>query len=291
MTGALYADSQATVKNIIFTIARLQKMDPTLDLYILHEGTDRVEHVFGDCQTLDHGRNFDAQQLPEKLSIATLINSVMEHNPDLDKGHRRLSLKNAMGIDHVNPKSWEGKVCVGDVNLKEHWNNGRKKAEIILWNFYRHKFNFEQEFSRPQYDLLRPRGSYVGVQATPDDVRSEQECTTPLPRAKTVSESPSVQTENAGHLENPMTQSSQGTKSSVIHPDRSGYNDHEHDFDDPLGMDIEDFLPDTPEDIDKDAEPKTFSKWLDLDGKQVLKTSVVATLSTAFSKKLAVQTL
>jgi hypothetical protein len=53
-------------------------------------------------------------------------------------------------------------------------------------------------------------------------------------------------------------------------------------------MDIEIFLPDTPEDIDKDVEPEMFSKWLDLDGKQVLKTSVVATLSTAFSKKLSV---
>jgi len=78
LTGALYADSQATVKNI----------DPMLDFYILHEGTDWLQRVFGDCRTLDHSRNFDAQQLPEKLSIATLINSVIEHNPDLDKGHR-----------------------------------------------------------------------------------------------------------------------------------------------------------------------------------------------------------
>jgi len=30
LTGPLYADSQATVKNIIFTIARMQVMDPNL---------------------------------------------------------------------------------------------------------------------------------------------------------------------------------------------------------------------------------------------------------------------
>jgi hypothetical protein len=53
-------------------------------------------------------------------------------------------------------------------------------------------------------------------------------------------------------------------------------------------MDIENFLPDSPDDTDNDAEPETFSKWLELDGKQVLKTSVVATLSTAFSKRLSV---
>jgi len=75
MTGALYADSQTTVKNIIFTIAHLQNIDPTSKFYILHEGTDWLECVFGDCQTLDHSRNFDAQQLPEKLSIATTTQS------------------------------------------------------------------------------------------------------------------------------------------------------------------------------------------------------------------------
>ena len=146
MTGALYADSQATVKNIIFTIARLQEIDSDLEFYILHEGTDRLERVFGDTQTLDHARNFDAQQLPEKLSIATLINSAMERNPDLDKGHRCLSLHNTMGIDHVNPKSWEGKVRVGDVNLKEQWDKGRKAAERRLQDFYGHPFNFETKF-------------------------------------------------------------------------------------------------------------------------------------------------
>ena len=48
MTGALYADSQATVKNIIFTIAQLQEIDSDLEFYILHEGTDQLEHVFED---------------------------------------------------------------------------------------------------------------------------------------------------------------------------------------------------------------------------------------------------
>jgi hypothetical protein len=68
----------------------------------------------------------------------------------------------------------------------------------------------------------------------------------------------------------------------------SDCDDPNHGFDDQLDMDIEDFLPDTPEGIDKDVEPEMFSKWLDLNGKQVLKTSLVATLSTAFSKKVSV---
>ena len=172
----------------------------------------------------------------------------MECNPDLDKGYHRLSLKNAMGIDHVNPKSWEGKVCVGDVNLKEQWDKGRKKAEKILQDFYKHEFNFEQEFSNSQYDLLRPRGSHVGVQAMPDDAHSEQEHTTSLQRVETVSEPPLVLTESAEHTENSVIQSVEHSKDTEEQTelDKSGYNDCDDDLDDPLGIDIEDFLPDTP---------------------------------------------
>jgi len=109
------------------------------------------------------------------------------------------------------------------------------------------------------------------------------ERTTPLLRPETVLEYPAAQTGNAASV-----QSVEHTKSTEeqTNLERSGYHDHNYEFDEPLGMDIENFLPDTPEDIDNDAEPETFSKWLDLDGKQVLKASVVATLSTAFSKKI-----
>jgi hypothetical protein len=142
----------------------------------------------------------------------------MEHNLDLDKGHCWLSLKDAMGIDHVNPKSWQGKVCVGDVNLNEQWDKGRKKAEKILRNLYNHEFSFQREFSNPQHDILRPRGSYVGVQVTPNDAQSEQEHITPLQRCETVLESLSVQAENAEHTGSSRTQSAECTKGTEEQP-------------------------------------------------------------------------
>lgn len=54
VTSALYADSQAIVKNIIITIARMQTLDSTLDYHILFEGTDRLEGVFSHVRTQDH---------------------------------------------------------------------------------------------------------------------------------------------------------------------------------------------------------------------------------------------
>jgi hypothetical protein len=66
LTGPLYAGSQATVKNITFTIARMQIMDPNMSFYILLEGTDHLEGLFGDCRTQDHAQNFDIEQLAGK---------------------------------------------------------------------------------------------------------------------------------------------------------------------------------------------------------------------------------
>jgi hypothetical protein len=109
-------------------------------------------------------------------------------------------------------KSWEGKVCVGDVNLKDQWNKGQKEAEKILRKFYEHEFDFKKQFSSTQYDILMPRGNYVSVQATSDDARSEEERTTPLPRPKAISESASLQTDSVEHI---------ADTEEEINPDRS----------------------------------------------------------------------
>lgn len=169
LTGALYTDTQSVIKNIIFTIARMQVIDPELKLFILHEGTDRLEGLFSDCRTQDHAQNFDIEQLAGKLSVATLIN--VEWNPDLNQGHRCLDLRGAMGIDHVNPKSWIGNTFVGNVDLEISWKRGQKKAEDHMHEFFNDSISFDHLFSKPDCDLLRPlSGKYVGVSPTPEDV-------------------------------------------------------------------------------------------------------------------------
>jgi len=56
-------------------------------------------------------------------------------------------------------------------------------------------------------------------------------------------------------------------------------------------MDFDDFLPDTIEGIEESVEPEVFSKTLIVDGKEFLKSSVVASLSSNHSKKVTIQTL
>ncbi|KAJ7746768.1 hypothetical protein DFH07DRAFT_1038050, partial [Mycena maculata] len=132
LTSPLYADSQAVIKNTIITIARMQLLNPDLHFYIILEGTDHIEVLFCDTRTLDHARNFDIEQLSGKLSLGTLINATFQRNPDLDRGHRRLKLNGALGIDHVNPASWTGDARVGNVKIQQEYDGGRDDANDLL---------------------------------------------------------------------------------------------------------------------------------------------------------------
>ena len=173
VTSALYADSQAIVKNIIITVARMQTLDPTLDYHILFEGTDQLEGVFSHVRTQDHARNFDILQLAHKLSIGAEINAIFERCPDLDRGHIRRNLINARGVDHINPKSWIGDVCVGKVNIYNEYMAGRAAANKLLVEQFGHTSNasvdFDILFSNPKIDHLRPFGRYIGSNLDMDE--------------------------------------------------------------------------------------------------------------------------
>jgi hypothetical protein len=192
----------------------------------------------------------------------------MQRNPDLDTGHRHLSLKGTTGIDYVNPKSWQGKVKVGDVDLKVVWKKGQKEAERLFESFYGSKLNFDKWFSKEGHDLLRPNGDYVGVNYSSNDAQSEEENHEPLhPEFTTYTNEPSAQNGEKVDAE----------------ADGDTY-DHE------LGMGLEDLLPDTPEGIDADADPEAFSRKISYEGKEILKNSLVATLNNKSSKKVPWQT-
>ena len=157
LTSALFADSQAIVKSILFNTARLQLVDPNMDYYILFEGTDHLENVFSQARTQDHIHNFDILQLAHKLSIGVEIESIFQRYPDLYRGHLRRNLRKAQGVDHINPKSWVGNVCVGDVDIKREYFAGREKANQILVEHFGEggNVNFDELFkSDPLIDHL-----------------------------------------------------------------------------------------------------------------------------------------
>ncbi|KAJ7794193.1 hypothetical protein B0H14DRAFT_2392706, partial [Mycena olivaceomarginata] len=278
-TGPLYSDSQATIKNIVFTIAKLQILDGKLKFYILLEGTDRLEGVFSDCRTQDHARNFDIEKLVQKLAVGVLINATFQRNPDLDQGHRRLKLSGALGIDHLNPKSWVGDACVGNVDLPKAWAEGAVNANNLLVEHFgpSRRVDFVGKFSQPDCDLLRPLGKvYVGLDPKHEDKRSEEE-----------NEDESLP---AVHVN--LTDIQNSPRPAVLCPEevqavQENVADQGHD-DMPLGMDLDHFFPD---DSDGNEVPAAFSKFVEAEGKKYLKSSLVATLSSNRSKKATMRTL
>jgi hypothetical protein len=175
LTGALYADSHAVVKNIMFTVARLQGIDPTLVYLILHEGTDRLEGLFSHVRTQDHSRNFDQLQLLQKLSIAAELVAAFSRQSDLDRGHRRRDVIDVEGVDHINPKSVrQDNKDVGDVDLPLQWALGEREANRLLHKYLEISYDFGADFSHQNCDMIRPCGdSYIGSRWSTDDERSE----------------------------------------------------------------------------------------------------------------------
>ncbi|KAF6753827.1 hypothetical protein DFP72DRAFT_1069030 [Ephemerocybe angulata] len=300
LTGPLYADCQMVIKNIIFTVARLQEIDPDAEFHIILEGTDRLEGLFGDVRTQDHARNFDIKQAAEKLSTATLLNAAFQRNRDLDRGHRRLSLTGCIGIDHINPESWIGSVRVGDVDLKECWEFGRDSATAVLRKYFPGMDipDFKSHFQQPGIDILRPSSSgYVGVSSHPSDARSEVESGAAIalgPQPPIPANIP----DSDFMTEDPATYELYDIESDPEDDEDECLDDENDDFlygeDIPIGIELEDVLSDNINDHMSNnpcSDSPTFSKYIDINGKKYLKASLVGTLSTKFSKKVTLRVL
>src|ERR1700733_2822280 len=98
--------------------------------------------------------------------------------------------------------------------------------------------------------------------------------------------------EKASEPVSPTVQSDTTSEDQSMHDfDLTQDADADDNADSPLGMDFDDFLPDTTEGIEESVEPEVFSKTLMVDGKEFLKSSVVASLSSNHSKKVTIRTL
>ena len=170
MTSPLYSDSQATVKDILFCVAKQKLLDSSKPFYIIQVGSDCLKACFCNARTQTHHRNFDILELSYKLAMASVISSIYTRHPNLDAGSRRLNLTNTIGVDHVNPKSWVGDVTVDNVSLQLCWKKGKADADTFLSSIFPSNECEDPfgAFSQPNYDLLHPFGNYVGFSGDPD---------------------------------------------------------------------------------------------------------------------------
>ena len=65
----------------------------------------------------------------------------------------------------MNPKSWVGNICAGDVDLKTEYLSGRKAANDLLVSHFstsQAAVNFDALFAHPKVDHLHPNKLYIG---------------------------------------------------------------------------------------------------------------------------------
>ena len=158
----------------------------------------------------------------------------------LDAGSRRLKVSGAIGIDHLNPKSWCGDVNVNNVSLQLCWEVGRNQAAALISSIYpgNSVVDFSAVFSLADHDLLRPGGRYVGFLGEAD--------------LSTADDHP-------------------GTRDD----EDNGCSGDEGDGDNGAGGDLEDLLPDSA-DEPLDGFNRSTEDWLEIDGQRYLKASLVS---------------
>ncbi|KAH9910151.1 uncharacterized protein B0H18DRAFT_1130674 [Fomitopsis serialis] len=159
--GQWYYDMQTFIKNIFWTTAKMKLLCPDGELFIGQDGTDRLEGNFGTYRDMYSAHNVDILELSQRAATAANVCRILAKHPTWDRGHRRLRLEGAEGVDHTNPKSWMGDVRVASVSLLTVWQAGARNVTKLLRSLH-----IELEQLPDDIDLLRPFGKdagYVGL--------------------------------------------------------------------------------------------------------------------------------
>ncbi|KAJ7121422.1 hypothetical protein C8R44DRAFT_529506, partial [Mycena epipterygia] len=174
MSNQLYGDSQTMVKNIVFTVAKQQLLDPDGKVNAYNDGTDPVEEHFGYTRELGgHNSAMNFKQAVERTGWACDIRGVHERNPGLHAGHRRRNITRTEIKDHLNEHNFTGDLVSGHCNLPTPWRDGQVETMQIFKLYSRlapAQYDLPMIFkSKPGLDTLRPFDgiTYPGIS---DDV-------------------------------------------------------------------------------------------------------------------------
>ncbi|KAG2105516.1 uncharacterized protein F5147DRAFT_775291 [Suillus discolor] len=169
MSHQLYYDMHTMVKSIMFSIVKQQVLDPHASFFLGDSGDDRLELHFGRTQMIGgHNSGCSFSQVINRLGAAKDIDGVLKHHPELDPGHRHLSLGTRVeDIDHINRDMWKDDIVSGCCDLPTAWRNGREMAISILSTSQVDPINFSfiELFHDLAIDMLRPFGEnkYFGI--------------------------------------------------------------------------------------------------------------------------------
>ncbi|KAL1665219.1 hypothetical protein GGF50DRAFT_88180, partial [Schizophyllum commune] len=164
MPNQLYSDIQCMVKNVVFTVAKAQELDPESEVHMPLFGTDELEKFFGLLRMLGgHHPNLDLAEIAARCRSVLNLQDVFRRHPEWEKMPTRLKIQRTRDFDHLSPRDWKKDHIAAHCDLASCWNKGVERATDIL---RRHNItmDFRAFFSRDGIDLMRPNGSpYPGV--------------------------------------------------------------------------------------------------------------------------------
>ena len=173
----LYIDFMIMVKNVLFCVAKAKVDDIDGELFLILQGTDRLEELFGILRTMvGNDTNLDILQLVSRLAGTTEVSNILAKYPHWDRLPRRLKLSALSrdskeipdSADHIKPASWRGNVKLKDVSLQTSWNRGRKMLEDECKVL---KPILQQLDRNDDVDILSPNGTLLfNVPLAEDDV-------------------------------------------------------------------------------------------------------------------------
>lgn len=109
----------------------------------------------------------------DRAASAQIVDEIFVAHPSWNRTPYRLSFNGKSGIDHTSPSSWLGDVIVGGVDLHSSWLCGQSQAATVLRQAGV-PFQFDPAAlltESPSIDLVRPSGSYPGIQL--DDIKPD----------------------------------------------------------------------------------------------------------------------
>ncbi|KAH8925559.1 hypothetical protein BT69DRAFT_1117321 [Atractiella rhizophila] len=133
MSYLLFNDLQTMIKSVWISTVRAKSISPQYEFFILQDGTDCLEQLFGFIRTICRSdTNCDIIQLLQRAGHACELEDIFARHPAWKKTPARLNLKESEGIDHTNPVNWEGNVQVGHVDLWACWTVAIQAAKDLF---------------------------------------------------------------------------------------------------------------------------------------------------------------
>ena len=131
MPSQLYHDIQASFIDAVFCCAKAKEYCPNEPLYLLLDGTDLAERLFGNIRLHFKGSNYNNLEMINcARSMATCDQMLMVNHPDWVKKSR---VQSRLALDYSNPSSWEReKLILEAVNIRATWRSGYHRALSMI---------------------------------------------------------------------------------------------------------------------------------------------------------------